>query len=344
MTRCGGPNDVEREGANWPKAAEGIQLAGFAIFLLLNTTGVLPWSFWLDAITLWPLLIMSAGIKIAFEKSRARWLVLLGPVIILGGLAWLASGHRPEAPAGPWEPENVSRPEGTQRVELEAGARGRPPARGHRRRSARRPSRRGPLARQTGQRAARGTRGRGHGKLRLGGGKKHNVVFLPRPREHWELRLPTRLPLRVRIKGAGVGGDLDLTAAPLEGLATDGVFIGVAARLPAPREDTEIRMNGVFNSLSLSVPEGTPVRVHGPGLPFNAVNRGVRGTEGRPGYDVSVQGIFSAVEVRTDPAISSEPPPVARPADAPAERPHAAPPAPSPKHPPAEAPPSGQLG
>ena len=67
-------------------------------------------------------------------------------------------------------------------------------------------------------------------------------------------------------------------------------------------------MNGVFNSLTLSVPEGTPVRVHGPGLPFNAVDRGVRGTEGRPGYDVSVQGIFSAVDVITDRAISPEPP------------------------------------
>ncbi|HYN04549.1 MAG TPA: hypothetical protein VE359_19015, partial [Vicinamibacteria bacterium] len=71
MAERGAPNEVERVGANWPKAAEGIQLAGIALFLLLNTTGALPWSFWVDAIALWPLLIMSAGIKIAFEKSRA---------------------------------------------------------------------------------------------------------------------------------------------------------------------------------------------------------------------------------------------------------------------------------
>ncbi len=277
MTRCDSPNDVERQGANWPKAAEGIQLAGFAIFLLLNTTGVLPWSFWLDAIALWPLLIMSAGIKIAFEKSRARWLVLLGPVIILGGLAWLASGHRPEAPDGPWEAESLSRAEGTQRVEFEAGLAGA----------------RLRLTTTDDLPQGRLVEGRSHGRgnnvrfdvdteegtanVHLGGGKKHNVVFLPRPREHWDLRLPERLPLRVRVRGAGVGGDLDLTAAPLEGLATEGVFIGVEARLPAPRKDTEIRMNGVFNSLSLSVPEGTPVRVHGAGLPFNAVDRGVHG-------------------------------------------------------------------
>jgi hypothetical protein len=343
MTRCGRPSDDEGQGANWPKAAEGIQLAGFAIFLLLNTTGVLPWSFWLDAIALWPLLIMSAGIRIAFEKTRARWLVLLGPAVILGGLAWLASGHRPEAPAGPWEAETLSRPEGTQRVELEVGLAG---ARLH-------------LAAADDLPQDRLVEGRSHGRgnsvrlevdsdkgtarVRLGGGKKNHVVFVPRPRESWELRLPTRLPLRVRVAGAGVGGELDLTAAPLEGLATEGVFIGVDARLPAPRKETEIRMNGVFNSLSLSVPEGTPVRVHGAGLPFNAVDRGVRGTEGRPGYDVRVQGIFSAVEVRTDPAISRESPPVAPPVDAPAEKPPASP-APSPRHPPAEAPPSGRIG
>ena len=177
----------------------------------------------------------------------------------------------------------------------------------------------------------------GTAQVRLGGGKKHNVVFLPRPRERWDLRLPAELPLRVRIKGAGVGGDLDLTASTLEGLRTEGVFIGVDARLPAPRENTEIRMNGVFNSLNLSVPEGTPVRVHGSGLPFNAVDRGVRGIEGRPGYDVQVQGIFSAVEVRTDRSISPEPP--AQPV-APAGLPPAEAPPPPPDRPKAEAEPT----
>jgi hypothetical protein len=131
-----------------------------------------------------------------------------------------------------------------------------------------------------------------------------------------------------------VGGELDLTAASKVAFRTEGVFIGVAARLPAPREETEIRMNGVFNSLALTVPEGTPVRVHGPGLPFNAVDRGVRGVEGRPGYDVSVQGVFSAVDVITDHTISPEPP--AAPAVSPL------PPAPSTpaSPPPAEAPPA----
>jgi len=341
MAERGAPNDVERVGANWPKAAEGIQLAGFALFLLLNTTGALPWSFWVDAIALWPLLIMSAGLKIAFEKSRAPWLVLLGPVIILGGLGWLASGRRPEAPVGPWEAEVASRSEGTRSVDFEAGMVGAKLR----------------LALATDLPGDRLVDGRsianlestrldartqdGVARVRIDSGKKHGIVFLPRPRERWDLRLPADLPLSLRIKGAGVGGDLDLTAGPLVSVQTDGVFIGVAARLPAPHEPTQIRMNGVFNSLNLSVPEGTPVRVHGPGLPFNAVDRGVRGIEGRPGYDVQVQGIFSAVTVRTDRSISPEPPP--QPAT-PAAPPPVEAPLPAPERPKAEAEPKPTVG
>ena len=336
MDCCTATPGAQKPGADWARAAEGIQLAGIAVFLLLNTMGYLPWSFWLDAIALWPLLVMSAGIRIAFEKSRARWLVLAGPVLILGGLAWLASGARPEAPAGPWEPEVVDRPEGVQRVHLEtklAGARLRvavvtqmPP--GHLVDG-------GSIASHASARLEADTEGT-LARVRLQGGERHGVVFLPRRKERWDLRLPAELPLRLRVAGAGVGGDLDLTAGTFEGLQTDGVFIGVSARLPAPRQETEIRMKGVFNSLDLVVPEGTPVRVHGAGLPFNAVDRGVRGTEGRPAYDVHVQGIFSAVEVRTDRTISPDPPPL--PAGSPA--PVAPAPSPAPERPPAEAPPA----
>jgi hypothetical protein len=341
MTRCGAASEVERDGANWGKAAEGIQLAGIAVFLLLNTTGALPWSFWLDAIALWPVLIMSAGLKIAFEKSRAPWLLLLGPVLVLGSLGWLASGRRPEGPVGPWNVESLSRPEGTRTVDFEAalvGARLR-------------------LAFATDLPADRLVDGRsivnrentrlesrddeGVARVRIDSGKKHGIVFLPRPRERWDLRLPADLPAKIEVKGAGVGGDLDLTASTPERLEANGVFIGLDARLPAPRRNTNIQINGVFNSLALVVPEGTPVRVHGTGLPFNAVDRGVAGIEGRPGYDVSVQGIFSAVDVRTDRTISPEPPPAPM---APPDAPPAEAPLPEPSRPPAEAEPKPIVG
>lgn len=317
---------------DWARAAEGVQLAGIAVFLLMNTMGYLPWSFWLDAIALWPLLIMSAGIRIAFEKTRARWLVLAGPALILGGLAWVASGARPAPPAGPMQPQVLDRPEGVERVALEARLAGAslavatvaqmPPGRlvdG------------GSVASHETARLDADADG-ALARVRLHSGR-HRVPFLPRARERWDLRLPRELPVRLRIQGAGIGGHLDLASGAFEGLKTEGVFIGIDARLPAPRQDTEIQVNGVFHSLDLVVPEGTPVRVHGPGLPFNARSRGVRGIEGRPGYDVQVQGVFHAVEVRTDRTLSPEPPPL--PASPP---PPPAPPG-SPDRPPAEAPP-----
>jgi hypothetical protein len=326
-----GPPGPERAGVDWARAAKGIQLAGIAVFLLLNTTGYLPWSFWLDAIALWPLLVMSAGIRIAFEKTRARWLVLAGPVLVLGGLAWVASGARPEPPPGPMHPEVAERPAGVEQVSLEAKlfasrlnvavTTDLPPDRLVDGASNANPDR----ARLEAE--AEGTLAR----VQVNGGVRP-PIFVPRRRERWDLRLPAALPLRLKVSGAAVGGNVDLTEGTPEGLQTNGVFIGVEARLPAPREDTDIRMNGVFNALTLIVPEGTPVRVKGPGLPFNAVDRGVRGVEGRPGYDVHVQGVFSAVDVRTDRAIPPEPPPLPGPPAGAAE----APPVP-PERPPAEA-------
>jgi hypothetical protein len=325
----------QRPPADWNRAADGVGMAGFAVFLLLCTTGVLPWSFWLEAIVLWPLLIMSAGVKIAFEKSGAPWLVLLGPAIVLGGLGWLASGSRPGLPLGPWQAEAVERPGGIDGLDVEAsllGARlhlaaadGVPAGRLVDGRSIRR-SEEARLESDTDGSVAR---------VRIRG-RRGQVIFLPRASDHWDLRVPRDLPVRLVVKGAAIGARFDVTSGSLRGARAEGVFLGVEARLPAPGEDTQITMNGVFNSLRLVVPEGTPVRVHGPGLPFNAVDRGVRGAEGRAGYDVSVQGVFSAVDVRTDATISAEPPPGVRlPAEDPADPPSDAPTA---ERPPAEAP------
>ncbi|HEX6737734.1 MAG TPA: DUF5668 domain-containing protein [Vicinamibacteria bacterium] len=291
----------ERPGPDWPRAAKGILLVGIAVFLLLNNLGMLPWSFWLDAIALWPLLIISAGIGIAFDKSRAPWLVMLGPVVVLGGLAWLASGARPGLPSGPWQPEVVARPAGAKRVELDASLVG---ARlwidttddiAEERLVDGRSLRRNENARI--EATADGAQARVELK---GGTRRGSFFFLPRPREHWDLHLPRSLPLSLRLNGVGIGGRLDLATAPFEGAHAEGVFIGLEARLPAPPRDTDIRINGVFNSLTVTVPQGTPVRVHGQRLPFNALDRGVAGAMGQPGYDVRVDGIFNAVAVQVE--------------------------------------------
>src|SRR5512147_1162609 len=107
-----------RPSADWGRAADGIQLAGFAVFLLLNTTGQLSWSFWIDAIALWPVLIMSAGLRMAVDRTRAPWLQLLSPVLVLGALAWVAAAQQPFVAVRDWKPVSIARPAGAERGRL----------------------------------------------------------------------------------------------------------------------------------------------------------------------------------------------------------------------------------
>jgi hypothetical protein len=317
-----------RPRADWARAAEGIQLAGIAVFLLMNTTGVLPWSFWVDAIALWPVLIMSAGIRVAFEKSRAPWLLLLGPVLVLGSLAWVASGSRLDVATGPWQPQRSARPEGTSNVELWAdlfGSRLRlesvatlPAATLVDGRSLAGEGDARVLVEKSGDTA----------QVRIRGAHPH-VFFLPGRKQRFELQLPSDLPLRFRVNGVMVRSQLDLSRGSFAGGRIEGVFLATDLRLPGPSEPQRIRVGGVFNSLTLTVPEGTPVRVHGPGLPFNAVDRGNAGDAGRPGYDVNVEGIFTAVDVLTVPAPAQVAPAAGRaeapPSAAPRAKPEAEP-------------------
>jgi hypothetical protein len=323
--------------ADWKRAADGIGMAGIAVFLLLNTTGVLPWSFWMEAIALWPLLIMSAGIKIAFERTRAPWLVLLGPALVLGGLAWVATGARTDIPVGPWKSEGpLPRPEGAKRVNLDLKLFG---------------SRLAVTARELEQGALADARSiERHSsasrsvmreddvaRVRLDATERHGVVVLPGRRQRWELGVPTELPLSYELGGAMVRSRFDLSRSRFEGGRVNGVFLATQLTLPAVEAPVKLTVNGVFNMLRVSVPEGTPVRVRGTGFPFNAVKRRVVGEEGRPGYEIQVDGIFNAVVIETRqaaPADAPPPPPEAPPGPAQERHPkpeaEPAPPAPAP--------------
>lgn len=52
------------------------------VIFLLNTTGVLPWSVWINILKFWPLFIVSAGIGLIFGGNRI--LKLIGSLIGLG--------------------------------------------------------------------------------------------------------------------------------------------------------------------------------------------------------------------------------------------------------------------
>jgi hypothetical protein len=283
-------------GIAWGRAAEGLQLAGIGVFLLLTTQGVLHWSFWAEAASFWPVLLVGFGLRLIFERSRTPWAVLLSPLVVLGSLAWIARGQGTEPPGQEWVSRSLPRPEGAQRCTFVAHLAG-----------ARIDLTSAALAEgllAEGRSASRDGRGRldlrRSGSLpvvRLDEGRQELLPFGPRRHPVWDLRLDETLPVGLDLGGAFLSGRLDLTRGRLTEAEVEGVGNDFEARLPRPETDVTIRLKGVFNDLRLVVPASTPVRVRADG-PFNSVDRGgTAAPDGRPGYDVRVEGVMNRVVV-----------------------------------------------
>src|SRR5882672_162363 len=94
----------------WRRISKGLTLAGIGTFLLLTTLGVLTWSFWIDALAFWPVLLVAVGWRLIFERSRTPWLVMLSPLLILGMLTFVALRPPSVSPGGEdWTPLRVER-------------------------------------------------------------------------------------------------------------------------------------------------------------------------------------------------------------------------------------------
>ena len=302
--------------ADWNKAGEGIFLSGLAIFFLLNTTGFVPWSFWLEAIPLWPLLIVSAGIKMTFEKTRMPWMVLLGPAVVLAGLAWVATGATFDVTDGKWTSEGpLPRPEGARHVKLDLDLLA---SRLH---VEGRELDEGALADARSIERLANTklavsRDGDTATLRLDSTTKGSIAWLPGRRERWQLGVPTDIPVNFDLHGAMVRGRFDLAKSRVEGGHVNGAFLATRVTLPPVEETVKLRLNGVFNVLRVSVPSGTSVRLKGTGFPFNMMKRRAVGDASKPGYEITVDGIFNAVAVEVRSA--TEKPPAEAPPASPA--------------------------
>lgn len=291
------PQPAPKRRLDWVHLTDGVFLMGLGVFALLNASGRLPWSFWYDALSLWPILIVSGGLRIAVERSRTPWLALLGPAMVLSVLGVLATGRIDVVP-GPWLPVAATRPEGaasyTLRVKM-ASARlevqGKPLAEGKL---------------LEGRQASRDSKAKvetkvdeGVATLDLNIEMRGFTALLPGRNSRWEVDASNALPLKVEIEGAMIGARLDLTQSQLQGGAFRGAFNGLEVRLPRPSEPLSLEVHGAFNAIDLYVPAGTPVRVHGPGFPFNIVDRGKGDPKdaAHPGYDVHYSGVFSRIGV-----------------------------------------------
>lgn len=61
--------------------------------LLLNTTGALAWSFWVDLIWLWPVLLIAIGVEKLFLATNARQLAYVSSLILVLAVVWAWTSH-----------------------------------------------------------------------------------------------------------------------------------------------------------------------------------------------------------------------------------------------------------
>lgn len=70
------------------RAAEGLTVIAVGAVLLGNTLGYLPWSVWWNVLSLWPLLIVAAGVDIIGRGTDNTWLRVLSSLLVVGGLLY----------------------------------------------------------------------------------------------------------------------------------------------------------------------------------------------------------------------------------------------------------------
>jgi len=289
-------NAEESRTIDWRRVARGVLWMGFGVFFLLTTTGVLPGGFWIRVLAFWPVLLIGAGLRIIFQKSRAPWLVLLSPAVILSTLGWVAMTE--PSPSGAWSDIRAPRPEGVERWSLEgtlalAGVdiTARPL-----------PSDLLIDGRFLGrrEREPRVTHSNGEARVRFTEPERRfHFVTGVRLKQRWDLDLTNELPLGIDLDMALTDTDLDLSGVRLDRAQFDGAFNRITLRLDAPEEDVRLEWDGAFNAITLIVPEDTPVRVSRDGFVSITHGRG-RGERSGPGYRVMIDGAFNHLRVRSD--------------------------------------------
>jgi hypothetical protein len=297
----GNPGDVDapRPRTDWGRVADGIFLAGLGVFFLVAATRGLPEGFWIEAVTFWPVLLVSAGIRIIFDKTAFAAGVILGPLVVLSSLFWLAWGHPPvPRPPGDWHALSAAAPEGTVRARLRADLAGVQLDVDTRHLEAGLLAE-GRAASRDGTPRLRIDEGEGQASVRLEG-RHGGLLIIGARREVWELGLTETLPLEVIVEGVFIRTRADLRTGRLIHAEVNGAFNAATLQLPRPRAPVAIHLKGAFSSYDVTVPEGTPVFLRGPGFPLNFTDRGPARegqSEAEPGYNIVVDGAFTAVSI-----------------------------------------------
>jgi hypothetical protein len=259
----------------------GTTLICVGVVLLLNTLGRLGWGVWFDLLRLWPLLLISLGIRSIFVPTRLHPLAAIGPLLVVTATAITVSWYRGAPGEGDWDPSRgesltLSCPgplrDAAARLHLtfavgrmglvsERSA-GTPPA--------------GPppgAAHPAGSTESTGLGGTlryvgseppwacsNEGDLWLGAegseGGLHIVLPFTSRREQWEARLSSPVPVSVRGDLLAATASLDLRAFDLDHVDLDLAATNARIRLGPPSRRVGVRLDGAAAQVKLRMPAG----------------------------------------------------------------------------------------
>ncbi|MFC1476160.1 toast rack family protein [Candidatus Zixiibacteriota bacterium] len=75
------------------KLRTGVFLILTGSILLLNTTGALDWSYWVDLIWLWPVLLIAIGVEKLFLATKVKQLAYISSLILILTVVWAWTSH-----------------------------------------------------------------------------------------------------------------------------------------------------------------------------------------------------------------------------------------------------------
>ena len=285
------------DGVSWGGVSRGLYLVGFGTFLFLNTQDILPWAFWREALVYWPVGLVALGIRLVFERTRMPWLILAGPLLVLGTLTYVSVRRAPSWDHA-WSSIVAVRPENTRRWTLEGrmamlslDLKARDLPEGHL------VSGRGSPDGRSGTRI---THSGDRARVRVGGSSRGwSVIGFPRPPRRLELALARDLPVAVDLDIAFAEGTIDLAAAPVSRFDIDGAFNDLELTLGAPASDVRLSLDGAFSRLTLRVPPETPVSTYSDGFLNFVDGRPGAGDLRGPGYRLYVDGAFNSLTIRS---------------------------------------------
>ena len=250
----------------------GTTLICLGVVLLLNTTGTLAWGVWFDLARLWPLLLISLGLRLIFVNTPLHPLSLIGPALIVAATVWVtttydASAARPfhdMSAAGHVELDcPATAGKGSQRFDLNFAA-------GELNLILEAPSA-GPVQAAPTPAGMHGTLSyTGHeprhscdssGGLRLSQARYaedfHFITPFSDRDRRWDARLTTTAPVDFDADLAATWGDLDLRAVSVSGASLDAAASKITLHLGPPTGRVSVRVRGAAANLDLLVPAGT---------------------------------------------------------------------------------------